>query len=259
MSYLFSDTDLAARRLRLLGKVFGPSTEALLRDAGVGRPRLAVDLGCGPGYSTHLLARTLRCDRAVGLDKSEHFVELARQTATEEVSFCLHDVTHVPFPVKPADLLYCKFLLTHLSDPRASVAKWAAQLEPRGLLVMEDVEWIRTDSPVFSRYIGIVEAMLAHHGSDLYVGALLNRLPVSDAFQQRTSRVWNVPVASHRAAQIFSMNIQSWKHQPFAQANYSAEEIGRLEQDLAAMVSQPAATARIEWGLRQLVLERVWM
>jgi SAM-dependent methyltransferase len=257
MSYLFADTDIAARRLQLLGEVFGPSTKALLRDAVLSRPRSAVDLGCGPGYSTHLLAETLRCDRAVGLDNSERFIELARETATEKVSFCLHDVTQVPFPVEPADLLYCKFLLTHLRDPQAVAATWAIQLAPKGLLVMEEVECIRTKDPVFSRYISIVEAMLAHHGNDLYVGASLDSLQAGHAFRRRASRLTSWPVCSHQAAQMFSMNAQSWKRQPFVQANYRRAEIEQLQRDLEAIARRPSPEARIEWGLRQLVLERV--
>jgi SAM-dependent methyltransferase len=256
MKYLFSDTDIAARRLGLIAEVFAPLTRTLLCNATTSSPRLAVDLGCGPGYSTHLLAEALRCDHAVGLDNSEYFIGLAKETTTPQVSFCLHDVTQTPFPVGSADLLYCKLLLTHLSDPQAAVAAWATQLVSGGLLVMEEVEWIHTDSAVFSKYMSIVEAMLADNDSNLYVGEALDRIETGCAFQRRSSQVRGFPVPSHRAAQMFSMNIQSWKHQPFVRANYSAEDISRLEQGLAEMASEASAAAHIEWGFRHMVLER---
>ncbi len=56
MPYLFQDTDLAARRLAVLAEVFAPASRAFLLDVVQSRPELALDLGCGPGYTTRLLA-----------------------------------------------------------------------------------------------------------------------------------------------------------------------------------------------------------
>jgi hypothetical protein len=57
--YTFGDTSLAARRLALLADVFEPPSRAFLaeftRVAG-DQLDLAVDLGCGPGHSTRLVA-----------------------------------------------------------------------------------------------------------------------------------------------------------------------------------------------------------
>ena len=55
MQYLFGDSDIAARRLEVLAEVFAEPTRAFFLEAVPKRPRLAVDLGCGPGYTTHLL------------------------------------------------------------------------------------------------------------------------------------------------------------------------------------------------------------
>ena len=47
--YLFGDTDLAARRLKVLAEVFAASSETFISEAADCNPRLVVDLGCGPG------------------------------------------------------------------------------------------------------------------------------------------------------------------------------------------------------------------
>lgn len=78
MSYLFGETDIAARRLKVLAEVYAVSTRAFLLGQVPTRPRAAVDLGCGPGYTTHLLADVLQAERTVGLDNSEPFIALAR-------------------------------------------------------------------------------------------------------------------------------------------------------------------------------------
>ena len=257
MQYLFGDTDIAARRLRFLADVYAESTKEFLVDAVADRPRLALDLGCGPGYTTHFLADVLGCEKAAGLDNSEQFISFARTTETDGVSFYLHDITSVPFPVGPSDFLYCRFLLTHLRDPHAVVLAWATQLQPGGLLLMEEVEWIRTENEVFTTYLNVVEAMLEDKSGRLYVGQTLNSLEDTDILKQRTSRVRHLPVTTHKAATMFSMNIQSWKHQPFIQKSYPSSMIDQLEEELKALAGKSGGGSEIEWGLRQLVFERV--
>ena len=144
MSYLFGDTDLAARRLEVLARVFREPTRAFLRDAVSTAPAVAVDLGCGPGFTTRLLAETLACRQTVGLDSSQFFIDHASSITIPAVSFELHDVTALPLPVDPIDLLYSRFLLTHLPHPSELVTRWIGELRPGGLLLLEEPEWIET-------------------------------------------------------------------------------------------------------------------
>jgi trans-aconitate methyltransferase len=109
--YLFGDNDVAARRLELLARIYAESTRAFLLDVANGsRFNLEIDLGCGPGFTTHLLADALRYEEIVGLDASQHFIDLAQATATDSVAFALHDVRFVPFPCKSADLIFSRLL-----------------------------------------------------------------------------------------------------------------------------------------------------
>lgn len=257
MHYLFGDTDLAARRLEVLAEVFAESTRAFLLAADIDRQRLAVDLGCGPGYSTHLLSDLLECDHVAGLDRSEHFISLAQKTKEENVSFHLHDVATVPFPVGPGDLLFCRFLLTHVREPQAVVAKCVTQLRPKGLLLMEETEWIDTENAVFATYVEIVEAMLEHQRTSLYVGPALNSLENLDTLRKRMSRIGRLAVTNDRAATMFFLNMQTWKRNPFVQENYSPAVLDQLEGNLRALAEEPTSERGIEWGLRQLVYERV--
>lgn len=255
--YLFGDTDVAAARLRVLAEVFAESSRPFLLEAVNTAPRAVVDLGCGPGYSTHFLADLLQCDRVAGLDSSKHFIALAQKTRTEKVSFYLHDVTSVPFPVGSSDLLYCRFLLTHLRDPQAQIAKWATQLRPEGVLLLEEVERIRTTSAVFSTYLEVLEALLAHQSRTLYLGPALDALEVPDSLKRRVSRIGRLGVPNGRAATMFLLNMRAWKTQPFVRASYSSTILDRLERDLSALSHTASPESEIEWELRQIAFERV--
>jgi len=254
--YLFGDTNIAARRLQVLAEVFANSTSAFLARVAESDQRLALDLGCGPGYCTHLLAGLLRSGRTVGLDSSEHFISLARQTQAEGVSFCLHDVTSVPFPVRSADLAFCRFLLSHLREPHEVVASWATQLHPKGRLAIEEVEAIHTSNPTFKTYLGIVEAMLADQDACLCVGPAVARFGADEGLILRVNQVTRLPVTNDRAASMFVLNLQSWRSQPFVRANFDTQEIARLEERLGETAGDDNGQSEIEWDLRQAVFAR---
>jgi trans-aconitate methyltransferase len=69
-SYSFGDTPTAAQRLAVMARVFEPEMRTFLGTCAHLRPELAIDLGCGPGFTTRLLAETLQARRTVGLDVS---------------------------------------------------------------------------------------------------------------------------------------------------------------------------------------------
>jgi ubiquinone/menaquinone biosynthesis C-methylase UbiE len=258
--YLFGDSDLAAQRLELLAEIFAGTTRVFIQEAAEAMapaPRVAVDLGCGPGHTTRLLADALGCERVVGVDNSEHFLELANRTATERVAFLLHDVTKTPFPIEGIDLMFARFLLTHLDDPKGMVMDWITQLRPGGILLVEEPEDIQTRNASFRQYLDIVEAMMDEKGVYLYVGRSLDGLKRTDDLKQRSSAVRPLSPPTHRAAAMFYLNIQTWKNQPFVQQNYPAGAIDKLESELEALAARSTSEIEIQWGLRQIVFERV--
>ena len=258
--YAFGDTDIAARRLELLAHVFEHSTRAFLRDASATRfglaQNLAIDLGCGPGFTTQLITETLGFSRVVGLERSERFIELARATASARISFELHDVCSVPFPTGPADMIFCRFLVTHLADPADALAKWATQLNHGGLLMLEEVERIDTVHPILSSYVGIVEAMLQSQSNTLYAGPLIAELDTPQGLQKVASEVRRVAVINSDAADLFRLNMQVWKEHAFIRENYSEKTIRDLDSSLETIARERGTTSDIEWGMRQVIFRQ---
>jgi trans-aconitate 2-methyltransferase len=253
--YAFGESHLAALRLAKVAEIFDPTSRAFLTDFAEGELDLALDLGCGPGYTTHLVARALRPRRTIGLDRSSSFLELARPSATESISFIKHDVTTVPFPTGPADLIYCRFLLTHLANPGSQLAKWATQLRSGGLLLIDEVEKIHTKNPVFRAYLEIVAAMLDHQGNRLYVGPFLDAMHDVTGLRRRSSRVATLAPTARQASVMFLMNLRVWCQDQFIKSSYPDETINGLESDLATL-GESEVPARIAWSLRQIVYQR---
>lgn len=248
--YAFGDSDQAARRLAQVAAVFDAPTGAFLQ-AAVRRPvGLAVDLGCGPGHTTELLARHVRPARLAGVDSSGAFLALAsgRVPAAE---FTVHDVTRTPLPTGPADLLFARFLLSHLPDPGEAVRGWATQLTGGGLLLLDEVERIQTRDPALADYLRIVAAVLQARGHRLEVGPLLDALPDPPGVTRRGSQLAVHPVDPGRAAAMFRTNLSVWRHDPQAIDLAGEPTLDRLDHSLADPPGGP-----ITWGLRQIVYER---
>ncbi len=257
MSYAFGDTTTAAKRLRLLSDVFAESTREFLREAVDRRPGKAADLGCGPGYTTQLLADALGPGQTEGLDNSENFVELARSISSEAVSFRLHDITTEPFPSAPYDVMFCRFVLTHMQSPESVIAMWGRQLSASGVLLIEEVENIAMTNAVLSKYIDIQKATLTQQGNSLYIGPRLDSIADSDLLKRRSSTVAKVTVSASDAAAMFHMNLGVWRDNDFVKRNYDGAELDALDEGLKDIASGRADTASVVWGLRHLVLERV--
>ena len=145
--YAFGETDLAAERLRVVAEVFDPTSEAFVSETVRNRPRLAVDLGCGPGFTTRLLARIARSDRTVGVDRSEAFLSRARASSVAGEEYIAADVAQAPLHTAgmgaQPDLIYTRFLASHLPEPERAISGWAKELEAGGLLLVEEVDSIR--------------------------------------------------------------------------------------------------------------------
>jgi SAM-dependent methyltransferase len=250
--YLFGDTDPAVQRLQLLAVVYQESTRAFLaRVAASGHFRFALDLGCGPGFTTRLMADTLACDRVIGLDASPAFIQLASGNSDERFSFLEYDIRAIPFPTGRANLIFSRFLLTHLRNAAEIAAKWLTQLEPQGLLLLEETESIHTSDRIFAHYLEIVEEMLAGHWNQLYAGHVVAGLNFRSEVKLVTNELTSVPVRNCDAARMFALNLQTLKENTFIRANYSPDSIVELEHALAEIARNESAASEIEWKLRQ--------
>ena len=230
--YTFGDNDLAAQRLRLLADAFEPSTRALLARVGPLGGGRAIDLGCGPGYTTELVRDVLAPAETIGIDKSARLVAMARARARGDVQFVAHDVTALPFPVPPADVVYVRFLLTHLSAPAAAIAAWSDALCDGGRLVLEETASMRSPHAVFQRYYAIVEEMQAHYGQVMYIGNALDALSAGAglAIVHATTAALSLPAPL--MARIHAMNIRTWKSDPFIRTTHDASAIDAIEDGL---------------------------
>ena len=57
-------------------------------------------------------------------------------------------------------MIYARFLTSHLPEPEQTISGWAKELEPGGLLLVEEMDSISTNVAAFDEYLKIVSEML---------------------------------------------------------------------------------------------------
>jgi ubiquinone/menaquinone biosynthesis C-methylase UbiE len=105
---------------------------------------LALDLGCGTGKQTILLAR--RAGRVIGIDISERMIESARKRceASPNVSFVCGDITRLPFEdgCVEAMLAYGDVIGHNFTAVDVVLKEMVRVCKPRGLISFEvDSKW----------------------------------------------------------------------------------------------------------------------
>jgi SAM-dependent methyltransferase len=238
--YTFGDDEPARRRLALVAAAYEPVSCAFVA-AHVPPGSSVVDLGCGPGFSTDLLARTAHPRSLVGVDTSESFLRAAR-ARVPEAQFLRHDVTVVPLPVAAPEVIYARLVLAHLPDPPAVVERWCRALAPGGVVLSEELEAIDAPPGPLRDYDEVSAAMVRRGGGVMCAGPLLADLG---------GRCVRVEAGSALAARIYAFNVRLWvdRHEEPA----PRDDLVELERELAAMAGAPDGPG-VAWIVRQTVV-----
>jgi SAM-dependent methyltransferase len=246
---------MAADRLRLLAEVFEPVTVELLRRWAPLRPLHVVDLGCGPGHSTRLLHRVTGARRTTGVDRSATYVAQAGGERVAGVRYVQHDVTDAPLPVPPSDLVFVRYLLTHLSEPVEALRGWVTPLHAGGRMIVQETAALTSTAPALARYYELLGDLQRHHGQDLNVGARLGQLAAAAGLRvvHDATRLFRPPVSA--MARLHALNMQTWRDEPYARETFDAGELDALWHQLTRLAQSAPPDTTIEHTLGELVVE----
>lgn len=252
--YTFGDTDRAARRLQRLSSVFEEPSRALLERYTTRHLCLAMDLGAGPGYTTRLVHEATGAQRTIGVEASEKYLQQARQAALPGVSHVREDVTAPTGEIPPAGLVFCRFLLTHVSDPAAAIRGFRHYVAPNGVLLLQETAHMEAAHPAFTRYYELVGQMQRHYGQVLYIGQELAKLAEGAPFRVLHSGVRRFERPAASMAELHVENLRTWRGDAFAARSFDPHELDDLEQQFSAIVAGSTRALPVSLGLGELVL-----
>jgi SAM-dependent methyltransferase len=161
-----------------------PFTHALFDRVGIGAGARILDVGCGGGDVTFELARRAGPGGSVlGLDIDETKLALAQEDATGEalsnVEFRRLDITGLE-EKNAYDVVYARFLLSHLPDAASALKRLSSALRPGGILILEDVDhsgcFCEPGSLAYRHYERLYRLLAERRGVDADIGPRLPRL-----------------------------------------------------------------------------------
>lgn len=122
-------------RLELLSQVMLPTTSQLLNKVGLSKGMKCLDVGCGGGHVTLLMASLVGPHgKVVSTDSDSEILALGQQDAEDErldnVEF-RHTDASVCQGEAENDLVYARFVLTHLSEPEKCLVEISYRLRAK--------------------------------------------------------------------------------------------------------------------------------
>jgi SAM-dependent methyltransferase len=190
-------------------------TEQMLDDAGIVPAMRVLDIGCGPGAVSFMLARRVGRDGHVfGVDQSRQMLALARAKASDagvaNVTF-IEGGFGVPFPERGTlDAVVGRRVLMYQPDAAGAVAQLTDAIRPGGVVAfhehdMVDIKDSCTSLPLHDRVRSWLREMLRCEGANLHMGfELHSALSAAGLVVERVRAEANVltPTADYPVAGI---------------------------------------------------------
>ena len=148
-----------ARRLEIQSEMLREGTERLLSALPLRAGMSCLDVGCGTGDAMELIARHVGPSaRVVGLDldvtASRARIDRLRGAGAGSFDVIAGDLFGSPaLPEATYDLTFSRYLMHHLADPTAAMARMWEYTRPGGILAVLDIDQRGTTTyPVWAPY-----------------------------------------------------------------------------------------------------------
>jgi 2-polyprenyl-3-methyl-5-hydroxy-6-metoxy-1,4-benzoquinol methylase len=141
MSYQIDERN--PERQQLLNELLEAPTRAVLANLPPMTGHRCLDLGCGQGNTTRLLAKALQPDECVGVEYDVRLVEYAATHPDNPVGvrFQHGDATGLPFPDASFDVVFCRYLLIHIAEPTQVLREMLRVVTPGGAVVAYEIDF----------------------------------------------------------------------------------------------------------------------
>jgi SAM-dependent methyltransferase len=133
------------------------ATETLMRLCAIEPDHEVLEVGCGVGQTSVLLAKQCGC-RLVGVDIREGMIEFARKRArrhglSDRIEFRLGDISYLPFEEGRFDVVFGESITVFATDHAKAITEYARVLKPGGAVGINETIWLKPPPPEIRAWI----------------------------------------------------------------------------------------------------------
>jgi len=228
-------------------------TAALFERVPIAAGMKCLEIGSGSGdISIELARRVGPRGHVLGVDIDDTKIELARQEAAQlkvgNVEFRWLDIRESDLTVA-FDLVYVRFVLTHLSDPDSVVGTIRSLLRPGGLVILEDIDFsghfVYPESAAFNRYHELYCAVVEQRGGNPNIGQQLPLLLRHHGFADIQVSVVQPMALEGEIKVITPLTLENIADAVIQEELATHEEISDLVRELYDYVASPETLAGV--------------
>lgn len=148
--YILVHSDREIRRLKHQADIVNPITRRILQFAGIGPGMRVLDVGCGAGDVSLLIAELVGdSGEVVGVDRAAAALAAAERRVAEQgarnISFREGDPGALSFD-RPFDAVVGRYVLVFQSDPAVLLRDAARHVRPGGIVAFHEPDWTNVRS-----------------------------------------------------------------------------------------------------------------
>ncbi len=183
-AYIITGGEEGKKRLKILAEVLSSTTKSLFEITGPLTGKKILDVGCGGGDVSIMLARMVGNNGSItGLDFDKEIVNLAQEDAINEgvlnVQFQAIDAHDIHYHDE-YDIVYSRFLLSHLKRPMQVLENMLNSIKPSGRIIVEDIQFsghfCYPACKAFDDYLHYFTTSAKNHEHNPEIGPSLYRL-----------------------------------------------------------------------------------
>jgi SAM-dependent methyltransferase len=247
VTYVIKGGREGKNRLSVIADALQPTTARLIDKAGKIEAETIVDAACGGGdvclYLADLAGPT---GKVVGFDLDGEKLAIAREQANarglSNIEFVQANVL-APWPVEGADLVYARFILTHLTEPERFLERATAALRPGGHLIVEDIDYggrfTDPECAAITRADDLYINASRRNGGDPFIGRRLHRLIESAGFVSVETSLAQPFGRSGSAKETVRLTLGAIADRVVANGIASREEVDTTLREVEAFTAKP--------------------
>lgn len=192
-----NDADFQTERLRQQAQAVRGIEAGILRSAGIQPGHDVLELGCGPGFVSDLLAELAPDGSLTVVEPSPMLLAQVENNVRNKPARGLFQIQaygdRLPIPDSSIDFSYARFVLQHIPRPETVISEMHRVMRAGGRFCAVDSDdglvVFHPEDPRVSQLLRIAQTTQAEKGGDRFIGRKLPKMMAEAGFVNVRSRI----------------------------------------------------------------------